>query len=108
MEGLGYGHQRVQRMWLAGNTLSLLNCTGVFVISKIIICTRAAGIHYENVSSLVTIAPTGRPCTDVPIIDNEDYDVGGRDFSGTLYSNDPSVQITADSFTVHIDDNDGR
>ena len=69
-----------------------------------------AGVHYfVNTSGVITIAPPphGNPCTQVRIMDNDVFDIDGRDFSATLYSSDPSVQITEDTYLIHIGDNDG-
>ena len=66
-----------------------------------------AGAHYVNSSGVTSIAPVGRPCFTVPIINNNIYDVEGADFTGTLYTSDPSVRITDDTFRIHVRDNDG-
>ena len=66
-----------------------------------------AGIHYVNSSGVTSIARVGPPCFTVPIIDNDIYDVEGVDFTGTLYTSDPAIQITDDTFHIHVFDNDG-
>ena len=66
-----------------------------------------AGVHYVNSSGVTSVAPVGRPCFTVPIINNAIYDVDGTDFTGTLYTSDPAIKITQDTFHIHVLDNDG-
>ena len=72
--------------------------------------SHTAGVHYGNVSRAVHVEPgsgTRYPCTTLPIINNDVYDVGGREFYVMLVSSDQSVRFMDTSVTIHILDDDG-
>ena len=58
-------------------------------------------------SSVTTISAFAH-CFVIPIVDNNIYDIGGRDFSASLSSSDAAVRVDSRTVTIHIVENDGE
>ena len=71
--------------------------------------THTVGEHYEDTSKVATIRPMSASyCFSLLIINNDIYDINGRDFTATIYTSDSAVVIQDDIISLHIIDNDGK